>query len=670
MAEYTNKLIHEKSPYLLQHAHNPVNWYSWGDEAFAEAQRRDAPVFLSIGYSTCHWCHVMERECFEDAEVADVLNRSFVSIKVDREERPDIDHFYMSACTALTGQGGWPLSCFLTPDKKPFFAGTYFPKNDRYGMRGFMTILSALAGLWRTDRQRLLSSSDDIMRHLSEITAQQPAPLDENASHRAFQQLDAAFDKKNGGFGSAPKFPSAHTLLFLIRYYLLYKNRQAADMAAATLRAMQRGGIWDHIGGGFCRYSTDERWLVPHFEKMMYDNAMLAIACCEAGAAIDEAFFVTAGRILDYAFREMLDGGGGFYTAQDADSQGEEGRYYVFTPTEIKKVLGAEDGSRFCLLFDITPQGNFEGKSIPNLLCGSQSADDMAFAARCFPVLLQYREKRVPPLKDDKMLASVNGLMLAALSTAGRLMRNSGYIAAAEKTGHFLLSRMFHDSRLHASLREGVLRHTATSDDYAYVLWGIFELYQATLQPRWLAAATGIAHDMLALFRDDQDGCLYLSGRDVTDLPVRGKNTHDGALPSGNAVAAQVLLRLGGITHNDAFSGAANSILQSLAGGISAYPAGYTGLLCADLYNRHGGTQVIIASGSGLSELVAAVQVFNPFASIAVCGRGYDKLNTLAPHVQSCAADNGRAAAYICTAGACLPPVMDPAAAAQHIALP
>ncbi len=670
MRQQSNKLISEKSPYLLQHSHNPVDWYPWGDEAFAEARRRDVPVFLSIGYSTCHWCHVMERESFEDAEVADLLNANFVSIKVDREERPDIDHFYMSACTAMTGQGGWPLSCFVTPDKKPFFAGSYFPKNDQYGMRGFITILGSLADLWQQDRTRLLGASDDITRHLSEIKSAPQAACDETARHKAFQQLESSFDPKYGGFGGAPKFPSAHNLLFLIRYYLLFKNQQAADMVAATLKAMQRGGIWDHIGGGFCRYSTDERWLVPHFEKMMYDNAMLAIAFCEAGAAIDENFFATAARIFEYVFREMLDSDGGFFTAQDADSEGEEGRYYVFVPSEIKNVLGPDDGRRFCRLFDITPQGNFERKSIPNLLYSNPSADDAAFAERCFPVLRQHREKRMPPFKDDKKLASVNGLMLAALSTAGRLMRNSDYIVAAEKTGRFILENMFQDNRLHASFRDGALRHPATSDDYAYVLWGMFELYQATLQPRWLAESLRIAQCLLELFLDDQAGCLYLSGLDVSDLPVRGKNTHDGALPSGNSVAAQVLWRLAGVTHNDVFFSAANSMLASQSSGINTYPAAYTGLLCADLYNNHGGTQIVIAAGTGLSELKQALQAFNPFATIAVCGETYDQMHLLAPHMAEYSPIQGRAAAYICTGRACLPPVTDPADAACLSVLP
>ena len=667
MAGHTNKLILEKSPYLLQHAHNPVDWHPWGDEAFAEARRRDIPVFLSIGYSTCHWCHVMERESFEDEDVASVLNANFVCIKVDREERPDIDHLYMNACTAMTGQGGWPLSCFLTPDKKPFFAGSYLPKDDRYGMRGFMTILETISNLWRNERPRLLAASADIMAHIAAPPQTAHENIRENASSAAFKQLAASFDRKNGGFGQAPKFPSAHNLLFLIRYHILYKEPLAAQMVAETLRAMQRGGIWDHIGGGFCRYATDQQWLVPHFEKMMYDNAMLTIAFCEAGAAIDESFFNTVRRILEYAFQEMHDDDGGFYTAQDADSEGEEGRYYVFTPSEIQLVLGAEDGKRFCSLFNITPQGNFEGKSIPNLLYSNPFADDAAFAQKCFPDLLQFRNKRVPPLKDDKKLASVNGLMLAALATAGRLMRDEKCIAAAEKTGVFLLKNMFHNGRLNASFRQGDLRHPATSDDYAYVLWGLFELYQTTLVPCWLSQAIRLADSMLELFQDGQ-GALYLSGRDVHDLPVRTKNTHDGALPSGNAVAAQVLVRIADITHREQYRTAAKAIAESLSGVISAYPTAFTGLLCADLYNRHGGIQAVLASGAGISDLQQAVSGFNPFLTVALCGEGFREMDILAPHVKDYRPLDGSATAYICSPRGCQSPIADPAVAARETA--
>jgi len=668
MTRHTNKLIHEKSPYLLQHAHNPVDWHPWGAEAFAESKQRDVPVFLSIGYSTCHWCHVMERESFEDEDAASVLNSNFVCIKVDREERPDIDHLYMNACTAMTGQGGWPLSCFLTPDKKPFFAGTYFPKEDRYGMRGFMTILETISNLWRNDRARLLAAADDIVAHISAQPQPAQAAVIDNAANRAFQQLAASFDKKYGGFGGAPKFPSVHNLLFLIRYHVFYREPLAVKMFAETLRAMQRGGIWDHIAGGFCRYATDQRWLVPHFEKMMYDNAMLIIAFCEAGAAIDKCFFTTARRILEYAFREMADSDGGFYTAQDADSEGEEGRYYVFTPSEVKSILGEIDGKRFCSMFDITPQGNFEGKNIANLLSCNPTADDTAFAEKCFPILRQFREKRIPPHKDDKKLASVNGLMLAALATAGRLMHDEKCIAAAVKTGDFLLDKMFHKGRLNASLREGDLRHSSTSDDYAYVLWGLFELYQTTLLPRWLSDTMRIADSMLELFQDGK-AALYLSGRDVHDLPVRTKNTQDGALPSGNAVAAQVLVRLADVTHAEKYRAAAMIILSALSEEMTAYPTAFTGLLCADLYNRHGGVQAVLASGDGINDMLQAVRGFNPFLTVALCGEGFPEMEQLAPHMNHYSPVSGRAAAYICSPKGCQPPITDPARTAREIAL-
>ena len=669
MSSRSNRLVHESSPYLLQHARNPVNWYPWGDEAFAEAKRRDVPVFLSIGYSTCHWCHVMERECFEDEEVAEALNAGYVCIKVDREERPDIDHVYMSACAALTGQGGWPLSCFITPDKKPFFAGTYFPKHDRYGMRGFMTILAAMRKLWLEDRNRLINASEDLLVHLAGTGVESQAGETANASDLAFEHLASSFDKKNGGFGHAPKFPAAHNLLFLIRYHMLYKEPFAAEMVSATLRAMLRGGIWDHIGGGFCRYSTDERWLVPHFEKMMYDNAMLAIACSEAGAGIDEFFFRAVRAILAYAAGEMLDSDGGYYTAQDADSEGVEGKFYVFTPGEIREALGAADGERFCRMFDITTEGNFEGGSIPNLLSSSNSAGDDDFAEKCFPSLFRYRLRRVPPLKDDKKLASVNGLMLAALSTAGRLMHDPAYLKSAEKTASFILDHMFSSGRLQASYRSGKLRHPATSDDYAYVLWGIFELYQADPAPRWLRESMRIADAMLELFKSGE-GSLYLAGHDVHDLPVRAMNAHDGALPSGNSIAAQVLLRLGFITGLERYRAAADEIIGSLSGAVRSNPGAYTGLLCADLLNRQGGMQAILACADGCAELRRSLERFNPFLTIAFCGRGFEEVGKIAPHLSGYAPASGSSAVYVCSPRGCMAPLTDPVLVEREISLP
>ena len=421
-----NRLIHEKSPYLLQHAHNPVNWMPWGDAAFEAARERDVPVFLSIGYSSCHWCHVMERESFEDAEVAALLNEHFVSIKVDREERPDVDHLYMQACTAMTGQGGWPLSIFLTADRLPFFAGTYFPKHDQYGIPGFMTVLGKIVSLWSADRDKLLDAGKTTLRYLGETVSPHGGDGESDYSDEAYAMFNRTFDPAYGGFGSAPKFPSAYNLLFLLRYAIAREEPHALQMIKKTLTAMGQGGIYDFIAGGFCRYATDRQWLVPHFEKMLYSNALLAIAYAEGAAYLDPDYAWIARRTLDYCIREMRGEHGGFFTAQDADSEGVEGKFYVWTPSEIQSVLGESDGQRFCDLFSITDRGNFEGKSIPHHIGRDVSRQDWDFAHSCFPLLLTERNKRVQPFTDDKVLTSSNGLMIAALSVCGRLLSARG----------------------------------------------------------------------------------------------------------------------------------------------------------------------------------------------------------------------------------------------------
>ena len=420
--EHTNRLIHEKSPYLLQHAHNPVDWYPWGGEAFEKARRDDKPVFLSIGYSTCHWCHVMERESFEDDRVAAALNRDFVSIKVDREERPDVDHFYMSACTALSGAGGWPLSCFLTPDRKPFFAGTYFPREDRFGSPGFLTLLAAIAGMWRENRSRLTGSTDEILRHITDGTAAGREKVRPDILETAFRALERSFDPEYGGFGSAPKFPCVQNLLFLMRYEVAHPGSGAAAMVAGTLDAMWKGGIHDAVGGGFCRYSTDRQWLLPHFEKMAYDNAMLLLAFSEASARIDPRFARMARETMDFCTRELREPSGGFATAIDADSDGAEGRFYLFTPEQVVRVLGAKDGARYCRLFRIAPGGNFDGRSIPNRIGVSFTPGDEEFAAAASRKLRVARSGRVPPFRDDKQLTGNNGLMVAAFAVAGHIL--------------------------------------------------------------------------------------------------------------------------------------------------------------------------------------------------------------------------------------------------------
>ncbi len=663
----SNRLIHEKSPYLLQHANNPVNWYPWGDEAFEEARRRGVPVFLSIGYSSCHWCHVMERECFEDREVADKLNANFVSVKVDREERPDVDHLYMEACAALTGGGGWPLSCFARHDRRPFFAGTYFPKHDRAGLPGFMTVLDNISSLWKHDRQRLERAAESLVGHMSERVVLEKGTLG-GVCEAAYGQLERSFDSRYGGFGTQPKFPSAHNLLFLLRYGLIYRDSRAHEMVRKTLDGMAAGGIFDHIGGGFCRYSTDARWLVPHFEKMLYDNAMLAMAYAEAAAAFVRADYeAVARRVFEYCARDMLGADGGFFTAEDADSEGVEGKYYLWTPGEVIKALGGGEGERFCQLFHITEPGNFEGKSIPNLIGRQLSHEEKNFAAQCFPKLLSERAKRVPPFKDDKTPAAGNGLMVASLALAGRLLREQAFIRQAECTARFMLGSLVQGGRLMSGRREGVAAHPATSDDYAYLVWGLVELHQATHNPDWLELAAQWADSMLALFRDDEDGALFLSGGDVHDLPLRQKNTHDGALPSGNSVAALNLLRLARLTGREEYEARAEAILDALAGMAEAYPAGLTALLMSKLYMENLGTEVMIASGKGLDEMLQAAEGYLPFTTVSVRGMGYEKMDALAPSFQPMDALYDTATAYLCSKGACQQPVTEPGALREKL---
>jgi uncharacterized protein YyaL (SSP411 family) len=621
-----NKLINQKSPYLLQHAYNPVDWYPWGEEAFEKARQEDKPVFLSIGYSTCHWCHVMEREVFEKQDAATLLNEHFISIKVDREERPDVDHIYMDACQALTGSGGWPLTVFMTPDKKPFFAGTYFP------LAQFKSLISNILEIWKNRRQDITDASERIIRHISESNIHESsAQLNDAPAKKAFAQLSRAFDREYGGFGPAPKFPAAHTLMFLKRYALCFKDREASDMTDYTLTRMFLGGLFDHIGGGFCRYSTDRQYLVPHFEKMLYDNAMLIIAYSEAG------MHDIAKRTLEFCIRDLLAPEGAFYTAFDADSEGMEGKFYLFTPKEVEHVLGAADAKRFCALYDITKAGNFEHSNIPNLIkTGILTGRDEAFAARCRDLLYQERSKRVPPARDEKILLSSNSLMISALSTAGRYMNESKYITLALSVTDFIRDNMMKGNRLYAVYRDGLLDHPATSDDYAYFAWALYRLHQATLDDTWLSLCMKVCESMMELFADE-DGLLWLSGSDVADLPARSKNTYDGALPSGNSIAAGVFLSLYALTNEEKYKNAYREIASALAGEVNAVPQAHTALLSASLLDLSGGVKVGLPEKN--ERLRSVMRDFHPFAVY--------KENA------------GQNDAMVCTFDRCLPPISD-----------
>lgn len=661
----TNKLAKEKSPYLLQHAHNPVDWYPWGEEAFEKAKREDKPVFLSIGYSTCHWCHVMERESFEDKEVAKLLNSHFIPVKVDREERPDVDHIYMSVCQALTGHGGWPLTVFLTPDKKPFYAGTYFPKNDHMGMPGLMTLLERIYDVWTYRRESLLESGEKMAAIFNHPVDTFENELDKNLIHEAYAEFRQRFDKLYGGFGSAPKFPTPHNLLFLLRYWHITHEKPALEMVEKTLEAMHKGGIYDHIGFGFSRYSTDRKWLVPHFEKMLYDNALLAIAYLEAWHVTkNEKYAEVARQIFTYVLRDMTSSEGCFYSAEDADSEGKEGKFYLWTPGQIKEVLGEKDGDRFCLCFDITGKGNFEGLDIPNLINSNIPDGDRDFIESCRSRLFEYRKKRVHPYKDDKILTSWNGLMIAALAVGGRILGDNKYTVSAEKAVQFILSKMVRfDGRLLARYRDGDAAIPAYLDDYAFLIWGLTELYEATYNPEYLQKAVHLNERMLDLFWDKEKGGMFLNGNDSEQLITRTKEIYDGAAPSGNSAAALNLLRLSRLTGEHELEVKALQLLQAFGKSISSYPPGHSFSLITFMFLQAESREVVVVEGradiktNGLLDVIK--EEYSPFTVSMFYSSENEQIKSIVPFIANYVPVNDMPAAYVCKNFACSYPVTD-----------
>jgi len=667
-----NHLINEKSPYLLQHAYNPVDWHPWGEEAFIKARDEDKPVFLSIGYSTCHWCHVMEKESFEDDEVAEALNRDFVAIKVDREERPDIDHIYMAACQVLTGRGGWPLNILMSSDKKPFFAGTYFPKNNRLGVQGLIPLLEFMAKTWRENREALLRSGGKIMEALEKFESVQMKELKPDILQKAFSGFASDFDGIYGGFGRAPKFPSPQNSFFLLRYYHHTKDSKALEMVEKTLGAMHRGGMYDHIGFGFSRYSTDRKWLVPHFEKMLYDNALLAIAYLETYQVTKKPFYwEIAQQIFSYVLRDMTSEEGAFYSAEDADSEGIEGKYYVWTVPEVLQVLGDEEGKRFCTLFDITDKGNFEGKNIPNLLKASdlQASLDSAGQANVQQgreKLLREREKRVRPGKDDKILTSWNGLMIAALAIGGRVVNEAAYTLAAEKAAAFIFSKLVReDGRLLARYRQGEAAYPGYLDDYAFLIWGLIELYETTYKPEYLEKAWDLNGDLVKYFWDGENGGFFVYGSDGEQLITRPKAIYDGATPSGNSVVALNMLRLARLSGNHELEDMCQSLINAFGGSIQSYPQGHAYLLTAFLYMEDGGKEVILVEPEndkkGAEKMIEVLNSdFQPFVTSLLYSRTNKEILKLAPLISGHAPVESKTTAYVCRKFACQSPVTDP----------
>ncbi len=667
-----NRLIREQSPYLQQHAYNPVDWYPWGDEAFAKARAEERPVFLSIGYSTCHWCHVMEHESFENEEIAAYLNEHFVAIKVDREERPDVDNVYMSAVQAMTGRGGWPLSAFLSPEAVPFFGGTYFPPHDRGGQRGFLTLLQGITNAWQTNRAEVLDNADRVLSHLQSQGVPSPeVEIPADIFDQAQAGLLQSFDPEHGGFGKAPKFPRSHTLSFLLRHWARTERDESLDMVRQTLDQMARGGLRDHLGGGFHRYSVDARWLVPHFEKMLYDQAILARTYLEAYQATGvEADQRVARGVFDYVARDLTGPNGGFYAAEDADSEGEEGKFYVWRPEEIVEVLGAEEGALFNRVYGVTDAGNFvHRRSVLHL---TQSLADWAqaegedagrFAERLANArrrLLEVRSERIRPHLDDKIVTAWNGLMISALAYGAQVLEEPRYAERAARAAEFILQELRDaDGYLLRRYRGGEAAIPAFIDDYAFLVNGLVDLYQATFEARYLAEAVKLARQMLELFGSEESGGFSFRGTQHEPLVVETREIYDGALPSGNSVAAWALLRLGHLTGDPDLTERGRQVIQAFSTQLTQSPISYTQLLIAQDFAVGPTLEVVVAGDPHAPDTQAMVralrQRFLPSTVVALRapGAGGEALATLAPFVQNQTPLNGRAAAYVCKDHTC-----------------
>ena len=589
----SNHLKNATSPYLLQHAENPVDWYPWCKQAFEKAKSEDKPIFLSIGYSTCHWCHVMAHESFEDKKTAEILNQYFVSIKIDREERPDIDSVYMSVCQAFTGSGGWPMSIFMTWDKKPFFAGTYFPPKSHYGMPGFPDLLDVIVSQWNNNRRKLLQSAEQIITHLKSAESGDKNIDDEELIKRAMQIFSESFDEINGGFSSAPKFPTPHNLLFLMLYAKHKQDSDALKMAEKTLLQMRKGGIFDHIGYGFSRYSTDKYFLAPHFEKMLYDNALLIIAYSAAYYLTNnEIYLDTAEKTTEYILREMTSADGGFYSAQDADSEGVEGKYYTFTLDEIINVLGEEKGKRFAESFDITSNGNFEGVNILNLLKSNDLESDFSEEIH---KLYDYRKKRTNLHLDNKILLSWNSLMIAALSMFYRVSRNEKYLNAVVNAQKFIEENMCDGVQLFTSWRDGKHSEKSFLDDYAFYIASLIELYNSTLDKIYLEKAERFCDEAVRQFEDCQRDGFYLCEASYTEIFMNPKETYDGAIPSGNSVMAYNFVRMFQLTENEKYRKLTEKQFEFLSVQAQDYPAGNSVFLLSKLLYENPPEHIVIA---------------------------------------------------------------------------
>ena len=663
-----NRLINEKSPYLQQHAYNPVDWFPWGDEAFEKAASENKPIFLSIGYSTCHWCHVMEHESFEDSTVAALMNRYFVSIKVDREERPDIDQIYMKVCQLMTGHGGWPLTIMMTPEKKPFFAGTYFPKESRPGRIGLMDLLQQVKDAWVNKQKEIQNSANYITDHLNSLDSKSPGEmLRPEIFEKAFRDLSARFDPQHGGFGPAPKFPSPHNLMFLLRYWKRSGNFSALEMTEKTLREMRSGGVFDQVAFGFHRYSTDREWLVPHFEKMLYDQAMLALVYTETFQATGNYIYkITAEEILTYVLRDMTSPAGGFYSAEDADSEGEEGKFYVWSAEELRKILS--DDYKFAAdIFGIEESGNYideatrrkNGKNILRLTRTVGKAELQKFT-RIRDKLFAVRKSRIHPSKDTKILTDWNGLMIAALAKAGRVFGEEKFTAAAEKAANFVSVELETDSGLFHRYMDGESGINGMLDDYAFFIFGLNELYESTHNAVYLSRAVQLNQKMLSEFNDDDNGGFFLSGDDTSDLITRTKEFYDGAIPSGNSVAMLNLIRLAKYTAEPELENAGWDLSKQFATDIEAHPTSATFFLCG-LDFAFGPSKEIIITGNGRETDLFWEKLNKQFlpskTTIQLDTKSKELLLKTASYLSEYPVESGKSQFFICENYVCQQPV-------------
>lgn len=684
-----NKLIKEKSPYLLQHAYNPVNWFPWSDEAFEKAKKEDKPIFLSIGYSTCHWCHVMEKESFEDEQVAKLMNDSFISIKVDREERPDIDGIYLSVCQMLTGSGGWPLTIVMTPDKKPFFAGTYFPKNNRFNRIGMLELIPRLSEIWKTKRGDIEKSADEIIQSLSQINRfDETVKIDESIFEKAFNEFEKRYDDKYGGFGSAPKFPSPHNLMFLLRFWKRFNNNKALEMVETTLTKMRFGGIYEHIGFGFARYSTDQQWLVPHFEKMLYDQAMLTMAYTETYLATKNPFYKkTAEEILEYILRDMTSKEGGFYSAEDADSEGEEGKFYLWDADELRNVLDKDEFDFAIKVFNVKDNGNPpDGKAgwvdeskgkIPgtNILHLKKSYTELAnelninkneFSEKLELIrkkLFDYRETRIHPHKDDKILTDWNALMISAFAKAAQAFDNSGYADAAIRAYSFIENHLTDDKgKLLHRFRDNEAGLPAHIDDYAFMINASFDLYETTFDIKYLKRAIELNDILIEEFWDEVNGGFFFTSLNNENLIARQKEIYDGAIPSGNSIALLNLIKLFRFTGNSVYEQKASQLISYFSVSVYRSPSAFAQFLIGIDFYFGPSSEIVISLEQNNEEVTKALKfirsLFKPNKIFILNPIDQNKeVKKIIPFVENMNLMNNEATFYVCENYVCNQPV-------------